>query len=75
MSAIEGIVAADELPSVEEEHAVDLERACERRLGVLLRLRLHPVVGLGGRDLAGVLREVEPDTSRARSADRSSRSR
>ena len=42
---------------VEEERVVDLERLGERGLGVLLRLRLHRVVGVGGRDLARVLRE------------------
>ena len=37
MSAIDGRVAADERPAVEEERAVDLERLGERRLGRLLR--------------------------------------
>ena len=58
MSAIDGCVAADERPSVEEERAEGLERVGERGLGVLLRLRLHGVVGLGGADLACVLRKA-----------------
>ena len=42
-------IATDEASPVEEERAVDVERAGERGLGRLLRLRLGGVVSVRGR--------------------------
>ena len=66
MSAIDGRVAADEPRPSRKKRAEGLERLRERGLGVLLRLRLHLVVGVGGRDLARVLREAERRVGGAR---------
>ena len=60
------LVAADELLVAQEKLAVDLERLGERGLGVLLRLRLHLVVGVGRPHLSGVLRKAERLIGRAR---------
>ena len=65
MSAIDGMVAADELPPLHEE-AERLEGLRERRLGVQPGLRLD-LVARGGRGrFTGVLREAEHRVGRPR---------
>jgi hypothetical protein len=60
------VVAADEAPALQEPRVEGLERLGERGLGILGRLRLGLVVGVGRADLTRVLGEAQRRIRRAR---------